>query len=928
MDQTIRELFSGQNVQENQKKVMAFTSTQEGFLWAMKNTTNPEKVYSWFSLSVLTFWICHHPQNIPLVQLQSLLLDSLQFHIKSNNKEASNKLAVLFCAVTRWTFNGQTLCGEIANFAKNEETVQMALLLFSTFAEEYRNVDKKYHVPSQRIQWIKSTFQTESADIVKLLVIITQRGKVEALSAMSKYIGWVDTKALIEAGVFATLTQTVLVQQMVKPSLECLVEYLQSNKTPLDPHFHISIVSLTLKLLTIPDIPPQQILYLLIRTFEICVPRIPFDDTFLQIPRSLNAFLQTHKNDFTVVSTCFDVWAAFFDLPICGSLCISDEFGPIAEDTCRIILPLLFSASYSGITLLDTSKVGDEQSEFEIFIFNAYQVLMSLVDFQGHVVLPLIIEITNQTFLRLNEKRGVFTDGDICDISTASKLFLETSSNLLVHVDNLETLQKMYTPLITLLCALPNVHNEDAKIAATNLKSAIQTMYGTLHELCSTPTLLFVEQLLTLFIQTVTQCKEDKVCEQVVDLYFELVLACRPEVFNLNIVNEMMKDSVTFVRRFCSPARKYVAIGVSEIYVFPNTNSNFTKKDLEERFGVFQNFVSEIVVKPIIEMCQTNQFGEYPDVCKILKGIVKGKETLNGVNKQLIVGTLGRLISEIFPQALRVMDAHNIRVTLVTIREIIQYMSSALDERGIVEVLTIMMESFKGKIRSFVESGEKEINKTMCLVILIGEIYVKEWSHKTKGKSEVYTQTVMRLMNFVVDEVLTTLDDKSIGNELYRDSVSLFFNISEAVFNEVGNKVEFYVMVVQLVIKLIGMSDIELAKEVIEKIQLLGTTKKFFVQPIFKEMKVQFVVELLGIAVVTPHSIDDIVGLLYYVMDSDVPSLLVSFYNVLDLFFNKYPNISVENKNEVKSLFVNAQDMPTFTFAMSQFVNDMHCYLP
>ncbi|BFU23140.1 hypothetical protein CL6EHI_040630 [Entamoeba histolytica] len=928
MEEIIRDFFKGRNIQNNQQTINNFISSTDGLNWAMNNIKNEDKVFSWFSLTVIDHWVCMKPQQLPLEQMQNKLLETLEYYYSIGSREASNKIAVLLCAVSRWTFNGKTICSDIANFIHNEATIGIAILLYSFIAEEYRTVAKKYHVPSKRIQWIKTTFEQEANDVVKVLVNLVIQNRVDALVSLSKYVGWVSTDILIASNFFVVLEKTIVTPSMIKPSLDCLTEYLQTNKIPSNPQFHISVMALILNLLKQPDVPAQPALYLLMKTFSVCVPRIPFDDSLLEIPRTLNSFIVSHTNDFTTVSMWFEAWGALFDSSIADSLCVADEFGPIAQECCKTILPLLFCSTYSQIELLDTSKVGDEQSEFEVFIFSAYQVLMSLIDFQGQYVLPLILEAMNHSFeIIMSKQPQLYTEGDVCDIATTCNLFLEIHSNLIYKIENLEQLQSMYSPLFKILNILPQITNNDAGTVVIKLNSAIRTLFSCLHEYESQITNQYINQLIIQFIQIATACSNTEVSSKVIDLLFELILACRPEIYQIPIVQEILRNGTSFINKFPMVLRKYVISGMSDIIVLPMPDSIFKQANYEQNATGYKLLIEENVIQPIVQCFQTNTFNNYRDLCKTIQMIVKNKEDLNNLNKQMILLPLNPLMNDILPKTLPVMNIELLHYTLTLYYNILTQLHSAMDEQSVGNFIEILFKIFNGKISMIIEENERHSNSSLSLFIKILCFFVKEWRYRNKNKSNtLYISILMKSYSLITVDIVNNMNIKTIGNSIFREGYLLFFRICDVYFEELSKNYQFFGMINQMILQGFSLPDIELVKLIIENVLELNMNKKLFIHPTFKANTVTFCIQLLNVLIKNEHSQEETIDLLYNILDADAPSLLQSFNIVLHSFFQQHPQLTEQQKNDTTQLFANAIDLPTFSFATQQFINDMNCY--
>ncbi|KAL7714536.1 Exportin-1/Importin-beta-like domain-containing protein [Entamoeba marina] len=507
----------------------------------------------WYSLIVIDNWICKKPLELPLQQLSTLLLQAFQFHFQLNNKEAYTKIAVAYCGITRWTFGTNTACKEVIELTKKQETIDMGIFLLGIMAEEYRVIPKKAHIPSERIQQLKQIFENESVEVIEILVALIMNNRIDAIYTLIKYIGWVKTPILMNCGVFNLLDKTMMITDMLKPTLECLTEYLQTNTIPSEPQFHLSLLRLALNTIKQKNIPTHSALLLLMKTFEICLQRIPLDDSLLEIPRILNQFLNV-QSDFTIISLCFEAWNVFLDTTIAESLCIAEEFIPIAQECCTQILKLLFNSTYSGIQMLDTSKIGNESSEYDLFVFSAYQVLLFLIDFQTVTILPIITNVISMSFNHLfNKNLNQFTDGDVCDLATTCRLFFEVSPNIVRNIYSLDQLQNTYQPLFNVLELIPFITNEMVIDVSRYLCASLRSLFPILHDLKSIQTSQYISQIVLKLLQIIEKCTITEVGKNIIELLTELMLSCRPEIYQIDIIMEILNNTIQFSNKYQFP---------------------------------------------------------------------------------------------------------------------------------------------------------------------------------------------------------------------------------------------------------------------------------------------------------------------------------------------------------------------------------------
>ena len=932
MEQIIIEVFKGINLQKHQPIIDQFKDSTEGLQWSLNNMTNDQKIFAWFSLKILDHWVCEKPQQLPLQNLLQKLLETLQYYyMKGGSKDSLNKLSVLICAVSRWTFQGKTICSDVASLLSNEQTNGIAIHLFLIMAEEYRSVDKKFKVPSERSIAINQAFENESVEIVKLLIQQITMNKVEALNALTKYVGWIPTEWLVNVNFFRVIETAIQLPQMVKPSLECLLEYLQSNITiPTNQEFHSSLIHITLCLMKSPTVPAQQVLYLLMKIFTTSLTKVPFDDSLFRIPQALNEFLMAHINDFYAVSTCFETWNTFFDSEIAESLLVAEQFSQIAQDCTKIIMPLLFYSSYKEIGMLDISETDDEQSEFQIFIFTAYQVLMTLVDFQSVAVLPIILNAMNESFGRISKKQPQnYTDGDVYDIVTTATLFAYFHSNMLLHIESVQQLQNLYQPLLQILSLVPQIQNENVMMIVTSLNSAIRTLFSLLNDYETEETLQYMNQLLQLFIQISSNCQNADVSSKVIDLIFELILSTRPNIFNIQLVKEIMAKPIEFANQFGVDKKKYILSGIANVFVFPIPSENYTQEMFNQNIGPYTTFIQNAFLTPFVQYVQQGNVDEINNLCKIITMIVKDKDYFEVLTKQLIVQPFIPLLKDIIPQVLQNCNEECLSILLLLLTKFELSLGEVIQEDVILPLCSTLFMIFNGKIQMIIQQNNKILDKALVSFVKILHLYIKSLNkhHADKLTNQTINQLIMQPFTMITNTIFNELNENTSGQKIFKVALSLFFEISQVLFNQFVTNEQFTSVLQSLSLKIISSRDIELAKLMISALKEFNQETQYFNYPQFQQTYLPYSLELLEIIRKNEHSIEDITELLYLILTSDLNKYIQSLQIILQKFFQRHPQINEHQKQYTIQLFMKDTDYETFYDAVEYFINDMNCYL-
>ncbi|KAL7714558.1 hypothetical protein QTN25_007864 [Entamoeba marina] len=286
------------------------------------------------------------------------------------------------------------------------------------------------------------------------------------------------------------------------------------------------------------------------------------------------------------------------------------------------------------------------------------------------------------------------------------------------------------------------------------------------------------------------------------------------------------------------------------------------------------------------------------------------------------------LLTEILPTVLPNLPSIAIHSTLSMLHKLLISLHSSLDETVVVNLLEILMNMFTGKVLTIIQSNDKHLNKSLSLFIEIISLYIKEWKYRFKGDpSDLYSSTIFNAFNFCVNDIASSLSTNSAGNQLFRNAFSLLFTVIDVHWVDLSQHQDFFNMAATMILNGMTLPDIEMVRLIIDLLIALNNRRHVFSHQCFKSILPSFCVTILKILVDNEHSIDDLTNLLYTILDSDVPSLLQSFNTILNHFFNDF-NLSPTQKNSISLLFTNATDLPTFSFSIQLFINDMNCYLP
>ena len=438
-----------------------------------------------------------------------------------------------------------------------------------------------------------------------------------------------------------------------------------------------------------------------------------------------------------------------------------------------------------------------------------------------------------------------------------------------------------------------------------------------------------MNQLLQMFIKLSLHCQREDVASKVIDLIFELLLSTRPHIFNIQLVKEIMANPVGFVNQFQPEKQKYVLSGIANVFVFPIPSETYTQEMFNQNIGPYTLFVQNSLLTPFIQYAQQGNIVGMNELCKTITMIVKDKDYFEVLTKQLIVQPFIPLLKDIIPQLLTKCNEECLSMLLQLVMKFELSLGEVIEEDVIIPLCSTLFMLFNGKIQMIIQQNNKYMDKSLVSFIKILHLYTRSLyqHHQNKLSNQTINSLLMQSMTMITNSIFTELNENTLGKKIFKVSVSLFFEISKSLYNQLIINDQYNQLFQTLTIKIISSRDIELVKDIINQMKEFNNETQYFQSDEFQTKNLFYCVELFEILRKNEHSIDDLIELIYLLLPQNITNYQQFIQCILQSFFQKYSQIDDHQKQFTLQSLIQTTEYEIFYQNIEYFINDMNCYL-